>query len=439
MRILPVFLLLVACNTPPDDALDIPPDADPVTLRAQALDAYQNGELDRFVALQEHVLAMEPDNTITRYNLACGYARTGKKAEAIRELRTLLEAGVDYGAAQDADFESLFTEAEFVEIIEAYQELNKVVSHGSAVARIGDRIDLAPEGVAYDPETDRTFVSSMRTGQIWVYDGDDGQARPFATLRADGVPLSAYGLAIDADRGLLWAVGSAFSLHEDYKPEHQGTTAVVAMNLRTGTVRSSHSPKVASPDRGFHDLAIAQDGTVYLSGGALYALDPEAEHPEPVPIAPAFESSYGITFGPDPDVLFVAANRTGIARVDLSSNRWSWMEVPEDADMRGIDSLSAAGDDLVGIQLGLNRWRAVRFDVGGAGTKIDGVTVLEQGHDDIAFATAGVVVDDQLRFAARAPLPPGTDRSAAGPAAGPAWIWTTPVRPLISAAQDGAK
>lgn len=433
MRILPLILAIAACTgtgssepstSPP--AVEVPPDASAATLREQALVAYQAGDLDTFVALQKRAVQADPTRMVDRYNLACGYARTGQRDAALAELRTLLEAGVDYGAAQDADFRSLVDDPEFQQIVMAFDALHPVVHHSVRFADLGERNDLAPEGIAYDGSTGRTFVSAMRTGEIFVL-GADGAER-FATLEADGVPLSAFGLEVDEARGVLWAVGAAFSLHKSYDESHAHTTGIFGFDLESGEQVAAHT-LVGGPDGGFNDLVIGEDGTIYISGGALYVLRPDAERVEPLKIIPPFEASNGLTFGVDSDVLYVAANRTGVARVDLRKGDWSWVEAPENEDLRSIDGLEWADGALVAVQLGMRRWRAVRLDLDEAGTTISRVEVLEQGHPEIAFATNGVLVGGKLRYVSRAPLPAGTDRATVGPAAGQTVLWEVPVRP----------
>jgi len=448
MRCIPTLLLLAACTSgpepeplqplPPDDAATQDADGaqdqgearpmDATTLRARALEAYQDGDMSTFVSLQEQALKADPESTATRYNLACGYARTGQRDKALAELRTLLQTGVDYGAAQDPDFSSLASDPEFQQIVQAFQDLHPKVHHSTRLAVVTDRIDLAPEGIAVEVSSGRTFVSSMRTGTVWALDDRDSEARKLATLSVDGVPLSAFGLELDEQRGVLWAVGSAFSLHEAYASEHQGTTAVIGLDPATGQIVATHTP-TDGPSAGFNDVAVGADGSLYLTGGDVYVLPPGAEHPEPLGLTPPLESTNGITTTDEPGVLYVAANRTGIARVDVKARTWEWVSAGEDVDLRNIDGLDYAGGSLVGVQLGMARWCALRLDMDSTGKQITGREILEQGHDDIAFATHGTVVGDALHYVARAPLPKGTDRGSAGPAAGATHIWSVPVHP----------
>jgi hypothetical protein len=449
---LPLLLLLAACNEPADmgaalpstdpvedageaadddapvgeDAIDAAAAADH---RVKAISAYNAGKYD--VVISETKLALEADPTSNgdRYNLACGYALNGQPELALAQLRDLLERGVDYGAALDSDFASLHDNAEFMEIVAAFEGLHPVVNNSERLMDVSERVDLAPQGLAFDAKTGRTFVSSMRTGEIWAID-KSGASKVFATLQADGTPLSAFGLEVDAARGTLWAVGSAFSLHEKFKESHKGTTALFALDLATGAVKRAY-PNVDEGGRiGYNDIAVAPDGTVYLSGGQLHVLRPGAEAPVLLGVnPPPFRSTNGITLGPDPGLLYVAANRSGVARIEVATGEWDWVESSGGVDLRSFDGLYSVPGGLVGIQLGLDRWRAVRVDLDKTGGRVIGHEVLEQGNPDIAFATNGDIIDDHMIYVGRAPLEAGADRTAAGPAGGRTVIWSVPIRP----------
>ncbi|MFK7930692.1 MAG: SMP-30/gluconolactonase/LRE family protein [Myxococcota bacterium] len=435
MRTLTLLALLIACDgarleadlaPPPDNLAQDAVAASAPALRAEAISAYLAKDFATFTDKTQAALNADPDSNVDLYNLACGYALMGDRAAALDALRALHERGVDYGVATDPDFDALRGDGEFDSLVQAFESLYPRVHKSERVANVGERLDIAPEGMAVDPASGTFFVGSMRTGEIWAT--RVGQpASVFSTLAIDGVSVSAFGLEVDAQRGVLWAIGSGFSLHEAYKPSQQGKTAVFALDLATGDVRGTYVLPGRHPRLGFNDMAVGSDGTLYLSGGDLYVLRPGASAPEVFGLQPALGSSNGIALGPDGTTLYVAADREGIARVDLQRKTWSWLDAPDGTDMRSFSGLYWAGDGMVGIQLGLARWRAVQLDLSEDGARVETMKVLEQGNPDIAYATSGDVYDGAFYFLARAPLPPGTDRSSVGPAGGMASVWRAPL------------
>jgi sugar lactone lactonase YvrE len=288
---------------------------------------------------------------------------------------------------------------------------------------VGDRVDLAPEGIAHDPETDRFFVGSMRTGEIFAIEG--GSSRPFATLSIDGTPVSTLGLAVDPARRRLWAIGTALDLHEAWKPEQEGLSALFGLDLATGEVRERHVRAPGGEGPGFNDLAVGADGAIYLSGIDVHVVRPGDDAPSLLGVRPPIRSSNGIAIGADPNVLYVAADQRGIARVDLGTLERTWLATPDGVELRAFDGLYRTDGGLVGVQYGLGRWRVVRLDLDPTGAAVTGIEVLEQENPEISGATTGVPVGGDLFFVARDLPPAGVE----GPWAGRAAVWRTPIRP----------
>jgi hypothetical protein len=66
----------------------------------------------------------------------------------------------------------------------------------------------------------------------------------------------------------------------------------------------------------------------------------------------------------------------------------------------GIDGLYRVGDDLVGVQNGVEPYRVVRLHLGPGGERIASAEVLERARPDYAEPTLGVVVDGALYYVA---------------------------------------
>ena len=85
-------------------------------LRQRAMGHYHQGRYDLFVSVLEPLVEHDV-NDIDLYNLACGYALTGRREESLVLLQRLAERGSDYGAAHDGDFDSLRADPRFVAIL----------------------------------------------------------------------------------------------------------------------------------------------------------------------------------------------------------------------------------------------------------------------------------------------------------------------------------
>ncbi|MBX2796382.1 MAG: hypothetical protein KTR31_01895 [Myxococcales bacterium] len=434
-----LWILLCACTpratpvaaTPEASQVSAPaqtidPLAAAAQLRNEAIGAHQEADYPTFLAKTREALRLDPDDIVSQYNLACGLALTGDRPGALTALRALLDQSIDFGAGQDPDFASLDDDPEFQTLIAQFGDLFPEISHGTRAFDLGDRLDLAPEGIAHDPATGRFFVGSTRLGAVFSV-APDGTVSELARLVVDGVPVAALGLEVDAARNRLWAVGTAFAFHEGFLEAHRGVTGVFGLDLDTGEILDVHHTRIDAPF-GFNDVTVGADGTLYLSGPGVWVVRPGAETPEPLGEQPPVQTSNGITLGPD-GTLYVAADRRNITAIDPSTLQRRWLELPAGVNLRSFDGLYHLGDAFVGIQLGLGRWRVVRVDLDATGTAATGIQVLEQSNPRIAGATTGAVDGDDLVVITRAPVPDDVDRTDLGPAPGQAVAWRIPIRP----------
>lgn len=85
-----------------------------------AAEQYQKEDWPKAIALAEEALAAHPDDPATRYNLACFYARDGRKADALTHLAGAIERDVSYRAlaAGDGDFASLRKDKRWKQLVE---------------------------------------------------------------------------------------------------------------------------------------------------------------------------------------------------------------------------------------------------------------------------------------------------------------------------------
>jgi uncharacterized Ntn-hydrolase superfamily protein len=74
--------------------------ARPIALGNEAYNKLNSGEMDGAVRLFEQIVSLNPDDAYARYNLACGYSRTGRSADALFHLAAAIK--LDPKLAQSA-------------------------------------------------------------------------------------------------------------------------------------------------------------------------------------------------------------------------------------------------------------------------------------------------------------------------------------------------
>ncbi|MGO4613692.1 SMP-30/gluconolactonase/LRE family protein [Nocardia sp. 2YAB30] len=123
----------------------------------------------------------------------------------------------------------------------------------------GDR--AYPEGIAVDSRTGETYVGSYTTGAVYRATRDAHQAEVFLPEGSNG-HKTANGLKVDR-QGRLWVTDS--------------TTGVAVYDITTRALLADFIVPGAGP-RFVNDLAIAPDGTAYLTDSAravIYRVTPD--------------------------------------------------------------------------------------------------------------------------------------------------------------------
>ena len=338
--------------------------------------AYRDGDLRGFIDSLETAYSLNPASLSTRYNLACGYARIGESEKALLLLEELVDERVDFGMAGDPDLDSLRGDPRFGELV-AKLAANTEAITGSEAFLTFNQFGLIPEGIAADTETGRLFFSSMRTGEVYVVDGDGRVAR-FASVDAES-RLSAIGLAVDRERGLLWAIGSAFDLAENFNIQSADFSGLFGFDLESGELAREY--RVQGSDFGLNDLTVAPDGSIFVSGGALHYLDPVQDRLLPFETTTEIFGSNGITTDTSGETLFVASYPVGIAAVDPDSGEARFLEVPDGITLYGIDGLYWYDDSLIAVQNGARPWRLIRLHIDEARLRVTDVDVIELGNE----------------------------------------------------------
>ncbi len=361
--------------------------------------AYRDGDMQSFTDALETAYELNPFSLATRYNLACAYALGGRAEASLALLESLVAQRIDYGMANDDDLASLRDLPRFGEMVAQLESSTVPVVAGSLRHEI-ERLDLVPEGIAIDTATGRTFVGSMRTGEIFVFDATGGLTK-FATVEHDG-PLAAIGLTADVARGTLWAVGASFGLVESFDPDAPPRSGVFGFDLESGEPTKRYL--AANPVNGFNDVTLGPDGTLYLSGDAPSVVRPGSDHIQALPTTVDVYGSNGVALHPDGRRLYTSAYPVGIAVIDLHSGDTRWLEAPDDVTLYGIDGLYWYRGGLVGVQNGTRPWRLARFTLDDSGHRITSARYLEFANPAIT-PTTGAIVGDDIHYVGQGPRP----------------------------------
>lgn len=368
------------------------------TLRA-AFDAYNDEDYESFTRFTKQAATLNPHSVATRYYLARGYALTGQIRSALDVLGYLARIKVDYGYADHQNFSTLRDHPEFRTLTATLAEHLTPVIRGKHRYTI-DQLGIIPEGIARDPATNRLFISSMRTGDIFVLDGDDNLSL-FATLRDSG-PMAAIGLVVDIPRALLWAVGATFEMTRGFDPDAAATTGAFAFDLQSGELR--HRYLAGDVADFFNDLTLAADGTVFLTGSRLALIRPGADAIEALETTPQITGSNGVAVSPDGGHLFTSSYPAGVWVVERATGDAAMLSQPPDSTLYGIDGMYFYQGDLLAVQNGVEPWRLIRVSLSADYAAATGVRILEMANPQVG-PTTGAIDGDVIHLVGQGPAP----------------------------------
>jgi hypothetical protein len=347
--------------------------------------------------------ALAPDSPPVLVSLARALALNGRGEEALRPLERLAILGAFHEVDGDADLASLRRIRGLGEVKRRLEALQAPVGTSTVAFTIPQR-DLIPEGVAHDRKTGDFFVGSVHRRKIVrvVIDAAGAEVTDFATAGRDGL-FAVLGLAVDAERRLLWACSSAVPEMEGYRPEDEGRAALFKYDLETGRLLARLERPPDGTARNFNDLAVGSGGDVFVSDArdsGLYRVRSGTGTLEVLVDPGTFASPQGLALSPDESRLLVSDYPNGIAAVDLASRSVTRLPPPPDTLLGGIDGLAAYGGRLVAIQNGIEPHRVLLLTLDDSGDRIAKVELLQRRHPAFAEPTLGVVVGDLFYYVA---------------------------------------
>jgi sugar lactone lactonase YvrE len=167
-------------------------------------------------------------------------------------------------------------------------------------------------------------------------------------------------------------------------------------------------------EHGFNDIALAENGDVYVSDSptnSIYRLPGGDCRLERVIQDPRMSFPNGIALSADEKHLYVA-HVEGLSVIELPAGRRTALAVPPDTAVNSIDGLVRDGDDLIGIQPSPFLARVLRIRLDGEGTAIRDVTTVSSPPPPGVNPATGVVAGEHYYYVANVPDAQATDQRA---------------------------
>ncbi|HXE58496.1 MAG TPA: tetratricopeptide repeat protein [Gemmatimonadales bacterium] len=367
---------------------------------AAALARGDYAEAERLFA---QVAEAAPEHPIVLHQYARAQALAGHPEAALATLERALARGAGHDADRDSAFAALWPHPGFAPLRATIEARRRPVRTSAEAFTIAER-DLVPEGIAYDPKGRRFFVGSLHKGTIVAVSAADTAARrtPHAFVR---LPLPVVvGLEVDPERRRLWA--AAGTPQAGALDSLQGRSTLFAIDADRGAVVQSWSLGGPGERHFFNDVAVARDGSAYVSdtdGGAVFRARVGRLELEVIAPPGTHPFANGLALSADERLLYVASG-LGLQAIELATGQATAVAgAPE--PLMGIDGLVRHGCDLVAIQNALGPARVLRLRLGQGGRTVERVEVLEANHPLFeGVPTTGTLVDRDFHYIANSEL-----------------------------------
>lgn len=250
-----------------------------------------------------------------------------------------------------------------------------------------DRRDVFPENIAYDTKR-KAFLLGSTVRNVIIRCALGAACVPF--VKGSGADQEyILGLKIDRASDGIWAT----------------TNSPTGANLRRYNLKSGELERTVwlEGKHIFNDLALSVSGVVYVSDtseGSVYRLDVQGGKLQRLAREHPFTAANGIALSADENMVYVSVWGNGIEVIDLRSGSVKPVLHPRHISLAFIDGLYALQGSLVAIQNGPMLPRIVQFGLDKSGREIVKMKVLERRNPSFDGVTTGVLVGNQLYYAA---------------------------------------
>lgn len=390
-------LLLVACLAPaalPPLARAMPEWRARYAATGRLCQDPRNGRacLDSLIALRAEI----PGHPSILSATAHTAMRLGETAAAVHALEVYVAMGMQRDLLGDSLFVPLHDTPEFETIVKTMEANTAARVRSREIHRFHDP-DLMPEAIAWDARKKIWLIGSIHRRSIMAIDARGAERVVFSAGRTPR--WGVFALAVDAKRRLLWASTAATAEMEGGAGRDSGRAALQCFDLDHGSLLRTLALPADSNAHVLGDLAIAADGTVYVTdsvSGGVYRAKPGAEGLETLLPSGSFVSPQTPVPLIDGRHLLVPDYARGIASLDLEQRTITWLGQPPDLASVGIDGLYAWQGRLIAIQNGVEPHRVVELSLDPGAGSIVHWRVLEQKSPSLGEPNHGVIVGDVL-------------------------------------------
>lgn len=353
------------------------------------------GEISKETLVWKRLAELRPHVGAFRYEMAAGYALQDLKAEAFTILLGLQKAGFAQEVEKDDRFAKLGNTGAWTYVVEAFQRNRESFGEGR-VAYTLPREDLLIDSLAFDSTRGQLVVGSVREGTVSVVQSD-GTLRTLVEADEVNGMWGVFGVAVDAERGVLWVASSAVPHFKRYDAERDlGKAGVFKFELASGRfIKSFLSPSLPGQNFALSTVTVAPDGSVYAVDGLNNVIYQVSEDRfRRILQAPHLAGIRGLAVSADSRILYFSDVERGILGVDLGNGKPFDVPVPPDLSLVNIESMAWWDGHLIIVQNGLPPNRIMRLKLSADGRQIAQAHPLEANQQALPLQVGAAIGKD---------------------------------------------
>jgi len=271
----------------------------------------------------------------------------------------------------------------------------------SEIAFVIPEKDIIPEGVAYDKQSKRLFISSIYKRKILAINSA-GNISDFIKSGEDGIS-SVIGMEVDPKRRVLWAC-SACKLHTIDSSRMDTYSGIYKFNLESGKLIKKYLLKDTT-EQLINDITIHPNGTAFITEskhGTVYMIQPEKDSLEQFIDSDYYCYANGITLSNDGKYLFVGYY-SGIDRINLLTSEVTKIKHPDNLSLGRIDGLAFYKNTFIANQPTILNG-VYQYFLNENLDSIISFKTIEKNNPLFKFPTTGEIADDTFYYIANAQL-----------------------------------
>ena len=323
---------------------------------------------------------------------------------AIRELQQFVRMGQSTDFIEKTpDFATLRNRPEYADL-QRDMAANRAPIALAATALVLPDANLLAEDIDVDTARHRFLITSVREHKIVAVSVTNSASGPAAITdfapAPDPWPIVA--IKIDRTRSRVWATESAMQGLSFSPKSDWGRTAVLCYDLRSGKLlRRVEGPHGSA----FGDMLLLPNGDVIVSdgdGGGLYRLASNPASPDHLDRIDhgEFISPQTPALAPDGHRLFVPDYERGLAILDLTTQKVSWLAPQGRFALNGIDGLYCNRNQLIAVQNGTSPERVILFTLDAPLATIVSEKIIERATPTLGDPTHGVLIGRDFYYIA---------------------------------------